>query len=148
VEFIGKLRAKAIYIGAAADLFGSILATLVLGVIWGIHYVMTSNLSAPPTPEKMAEVVAGSTSFMVASLIVGLVFSALGGFVTAWLAKENEMPNALVLGGAMTIMGALTTALGPPLYPDWYLIASFSLVLPATMLGARLRLATKVWGLK
>jgi hypothetical protein len=81
--------------------------------------------------------------FLFASLALGLVCTALGGFVTAHLARGGEMRNAIAMGVASAgsaLLLALTGTGGPPV---WYLALGTALTVPAAAIGAVLRERTR-----
>jgi hypothetical protein len=80
-----------------------------------------------------------SGEFLLASLAIGLACTAVGGFVTAQLAREAELQNAVVMGIASAgsaLLLALTGEGGPPV---WYLALGTALTVPAAALGALVR---------
>jgi hypothetical protein len=68
-----------------------------------------------------------------------IVFTVLGGYITARLAPSAPMRHALVLGligFATATAGAVVTITKYDLGPDWYPIALALTALPCTLLGA------------
>ena len=75
--------------------------------------------------EKLEEYLL-STPIMLISLIVGLIFVSVGGFVAGKVAKQNEVMNALGVGFVGIIFGVFFS----PFYPLWFNISAFILTLP------------------
>jgi hypothetical protein len=76
------------------------------------------------------------------ALAYRVVFTVLGGYVTARLAPYKPLRHAYVLG-ALGLLGAgaglvATLVSAPRLGPIWYPLALLVLTLPACLLGARL----------
>jgi hypothetical protein len=70
-----------------------------------------------------------------------ILFTILGGYVTARLAPDAPMRHALILGiiGTLTALaGAIVTITRFDFGPDWYPIALVVTALPCTWAGGRL----------
>jgi hypothetical protein len=76
-----------------------------------------------------------------------VLFTVLGGYVTARFAPSKSIRHALVLGGIgslLALAGLLATlGRGPELGPLWYPLALVLTALPACWLGARLSVPSK-----
>ena len=65
-------------------------------------------------------------------------FAAVGGFVTARLARDAPMRHVAWLMGAGFVIGLLSAAGGRLMFPAWYLLGIVALSVPATWLGGTL----------
>ena len=88
----------------------------------------------PPWGQPMFE-----PSLNVLALAYRIIFTILGGYITARLAPYAPMRHALALGLiglATATAGAVVTITKYDLGPDWYPIALAVTALPCTLLGA------------
>src|SRR3954468_21093624 len=93
---------KAIALGLAVDIGGSLLATIILAAI----YAATLG-AAGVKPEDIAATLQASASdswFFYAGTLAGLGFSVLGGYVCARVARRSE----LKLGAILAALSALS----------------------------------------
>lgn len=127
----GKLRLPAILFGWVTDVFGSSLAAIPLLGAFGVD---------PGDPAALDRLMT-STSYLVASLVVGLCFTGAGGFVAAHLARGEELNNAFVLGIVSAASSAILS-MGSPL-PLLYVAAGVVATVPAALLGGYLRARTR-----
>lgn len=70
-----------------------------------------------------------------------IVYSVLGGYITARLAPHSPIRHAVILGSigfVFATAGAIGTITRYDLGPDWYPIALALTALPCTWLGGRL----------
>lgn len=125
-----KLSIKAIVFGTAVDVGGSFVVALVSVVAAG------AILVAQGVPQDQLEArLQEDTGFVISSLVIGLAFSALGGFIAARVAKYRELAHGaatavVALGLAVLTLAAAKTP------PPWYEVLSYVLILPATLFGA------------
>lgn len=86
----------------------------------------------PPEGEPMFE-----PGLNVLALSYRILFTILGGYVTARLAPSNPMTHVLVLGGIGLVMGSLgaMVSMNANLGPDWYPIALVVTAVPSVWLG-------------
>jgi len=127
---------KAIALGLAVDVGGSLIATVILAVIYG-----AALGAAGVRREDIAATMQASATdswFFYAGVLFGLGFSMLGGYVCARIARRSE----LKLGA---ILAALSALLGLALAGDDHQLGTLlSLTLAgigAVIAGARLGLA-------
>jgi hypothetical protein len=71
-----------------------------------------------------------------------IVFTVLGGYVTAWLARSRPMWHVMILAGIGVVAAAAGVAVswnaGPALGPKWYPIALLVTAVPCVWLGGRI----------
>jgi hypothetical protein len=100
-------------LGLAADLGGSVLASVAVGVVIAIA-LASRGIRVDATDADAQMALAG-----IPGLVISIVFAILGGFVAGRVAKRSE-----VLHGG--IVGALDILIGLPFcgsYPSWYNVA-------------------------
>lgn len=123
----------AVAAGLAADVggtfIGSIVVTIVLGTVLALQGV---------APEDIAEQLGASGTFEVFSLLFGLAFTVLGGYVAARVANHRELWHGMLLGLASLAFGEAYIAITDADFAVWQRIASLLLVVPAGIYGAYL----------
>ncbi|MBV9209452.1 MAG: hypothetical protein JOZ52_02420 [Acidobacteria bacterium] len=72
-----------------------------------------------------------------------LLFSVLGGYVTALIAGRRELQHAFILGVLQLLMGIVATIKFWERAPVWYHLIFLLLLIPANLLGGRLRARQK-----
>ena len=85
-----------------------------------------------------------NTEWVIANILYGMVFAAIGGYVLALIARENAVRNALILAAIMAVLGIATFAItltsaeatGQPI---WYYPVLLLTSIPAMIFGARFR---------
>ena len=133
VPDLGGLRPFAILVGWTADFFGTSFTGPLLFIGFG----------ADPSDPSAFDRLNAAPDFLLASLVFGLAWTVVGGFVAAHLAPGAERPNALAEGVASAASGlvlALTSDVGPSV---WYLALATALTIPAAMLGGYARERTR-----
>lgn len=128
----------AVGIGLALDIGGTLIFSLVIGVVWAITLAVSGM-----GPEEIQEQLSHSTSMMVISLVMGLVFTAMGGFFAALIAEEDGLLNSLAVGACGLGFGLALTLAMPDQYPPWFTVSSFLLTVPAAGLGGHIGVSIK-----
>lgn len=77
--------------------------------------------------------------FMAATIVYGIFFAGLGGYVAAWLAKRWEIEHSLAVSCLIAVVGAISLLTRPQHAAMWTQLAALLLMAPAAMLGGRLR---------
>jgi hypothetical protein len=96
------------------------------------------------TSADFREAVANKTPYtlgsavLIALLVKSLLVSAISGFVTAVIAREN-VKSALVLGILLLLFGIFVQATHWNYMPLWYHIPFLLLLIPMTVLGGMLK---------
>lgn len=129
------MRIGAIAAGWLTDLSLSLLFFMVLAGIVG---------GEGASPEDVARRMNGSVELMVATLLVGLAFTGIGGYVAALLAKERHVQHALAVGFLSLGLGiAGLAAGGTGGQPAWLTLAGIALTLPFAAFGGYYRQQTE-----
>lgn len=84
-----------------------------------------------------------SVPLMLFMMSYSLLFSVLGGYVAALIARRKEMLHAFVLGVLQLAMGIMATIQFFDTAPLWWHLTFLTLLIPASLFGGWLRLAQK-----
>jgi len=79
-----------------------------------------------------------SSTMLVIPLILSAIVSIISGFVAALISKENSK-SPLILGILLLIVGIFVQISAWDKIPLWYNLAFWTLLIPMTILGGRLR---------
>lgn len=124
-----EISIKAVIIGLVADVGGTAVFFFVFSIIGAILLASTGR-----NPDELKDY-PETTTFIVVSSFAGLLFSALGGYVSARIAGKGEMKNALATGALSALVG-LVFFLGFPFAPrSWLDLLSLILIIPFALLG-------------
>lgn len=77
--------------------------------------------------------------FQMATILYGLFFAALGGFVAALLGKRFEIEHALAVASLIAAFGAASLLATVKTGAIWTQLASILLIAPCAMVGGYLR---------
>lgn len=89
------------------DIGGSILATLVLAVVYGI--ILGATGASQEEIEAITTRVPTDSWFFYASTLVGCAFSVLGGYACARIAKQSAYRLGAILAAISVLIGLLLT---------------------------------------
>lgn len=120
---------------------GAVFAGIVVNVVLSTatDAVMHASGVYPPVGQAMSD------GLFALALAYRLVYTVLGGYVTAWAAQRDPMKHVIILGVVGIVlgtMGVVVTWNKPEFGPKWYPIALVITALPVTWLGGKLRIAT------
>jgi hypothetical protein len=125
---------KAIGLGLLTDIGGTLVASMVLAIVFGI--VMGAQGHGPEEIEAAMSGPFLDSWVSTIGTLVGLGFSVAGGFVCARIVRRSELKFAAIQGVLATVLGFALA--GEPQVDDRpFLLASISFV--AVLAGA-------VWG--
>lgn len=99
----------------------------------GIDQVLHATGVFPPLGEPMTD-----PALYALALGYRIVFSVVGGYVTARLAPRNPMGHSLILGGIGVALSSLGLLLMWGIGPLWYPIALVIVALPCAWAGGKL----------
>ena len=121
---------KAVVIGAAIDIGG----TLIAGVVFTVIY--TAMLLGQGVSEAdLQHRILSDQSYYVVSLILGTGFLVSGAFVAARIARAHEIVHAGLVGVVAIATGAFVIFADTTMYPSWYIPVSFGITLPVALLA-------------
>lgn len=117
---------KAILIGKAIDLGGSLILSMLMSTLFaGIYLQQGGDL------KQFESYYLHNLPMMLISLALGLSLVVIGGFVTAALSPAAKLLNASIMGA----LGIITGLIFCRSLPLWYNLASFLLTIPSACLG-------------
>ncbi len=122
----------------------SILAIIAGSVTWAVTALGADGILMAAFPAWFGE--GGrveSVPVLLLMMFYSLAFSALGGYVAAWLARRAEVKHAFILGVLQLAMGAVASYQMWDTAPAWWHLTFLPLVLPANVLGGFLRASRK-----
>lgn len=128
-----KFSVKAVVIGLLIDIGGTLGVGFLVGVFVGIYLIVKGV-----PPDRMEEAIYSSFGFLLLSLIIGLFFTGLGGYIAAKIAKTAELKHAFVVGLLSTLTGMLYIVLSSNPGPPAYNIVALTLAIPIAVLGGYL----------
>jgi hypothetical protein len=115
---------------SVAAIFAGFVTVVVLSL--GTDQVLHVLHVYPPWGQTMDD-----ASLNLLALSYRIVYTVLGGYVTARLAPHSPMRHVWILGGIGFVAGVLGVIASLPMHlgPSWYPIAIAVTALPSTWLG-------------
>lgn len=122
----------------------SVLAVIAGSITWmvtalGMDAILMSLAPQWFGPEGKVE----SVPLMLFMMSYSLLFSVLGGYVAALIARRKEMQHAFVLGVLQLAMGIAATVRFFDTAPLWWHLTFLTLLIPANLAGGWLRQTKK-----
>ncbi len=102
---------------------GSAVGTLLLSAALGVDLA----------DETAVERLYASTTFLAVAIALGLVFSAVGGYVAARIATGSELNNAFATGIASAVLSLILSIGSQPAL--WAVVVGALLTVPAALAG-------------
>lgn len=125
---------KAVVLGAVTDIVGSMIASFVFFVAYGAYLAMTGN-SPDQIGARTGDVGFDSPVGILVN-IVGCLFSVLGGFVCARVAKHSEYKLGGILSAVSVALGVLVSGGAEPMIALYSLLTIASVMI-GIHIGAR-----------
>lgn len=117
-----------------------VMAVLAGVVVWGLLWNVGTVALQQAFPESMAAGEPVSHPGILGALIAySVVLSGVAGYVTAVLARERARTAVWSLAAVNLAIGVAVEIAYWELMPLWYHLLFLALVVPATVLGGRLR---------
>jgi len=132
------LRPRAILLGVIVDNLATLLASFVLVSVFAARQGLGQD---GEISQEALEGLVSSQEFLVASLVVGLTCTCLGGFVGARRAGSSFARHGGWVGvGSAVVALAMSVSAGPDPSPPpvWLELTGYLLVIPAGVLGGLL----------
>ena len=128
---------KAIVLGALTDIGGSMLSGIIFSLLYGIYLGATGNsIEDMGKPLSMADANNSPIGFLMN--MVGCLFSVLGGYVCARIAKHSEYRLGVILAVVTVSLGFLMMAGGEPdPLAGIYSLLTVAAVMVGSHLGAK-----------
>lgn len=132
MEKKGLISIKAIIVGFLSDFVASTVFSILLSFLAAI--IIAGKGYGGEELEKMLFTVMKDTPYRLFSLVAGLGFTMLGGYIAARLAKNGEIFHA----GAVGVLNIIFGLYFLPLHFTWYNLLAFTLILPAAVIGGKI----------
>ncbi len=120
-------------------------------IVWSILWIGSDQLLAVISPDRYGahqnafqaaietgQHFAADPVLLVSHIVRAILITAIAGFVTAAVAGENRR-SALILGIVLLIFGVAVQLSVWSYLPLWYHLIFLALLLPMSVLGARLK---------
>lgn len=109
-------------------------------VLWSAFWVVSDLTLLVISPDWYGEGLKNfSNSVLLISLARSIFISVIAGYVAALVARQYQMQTALVLGVLLFAFGVYVQAQFWNQIPLWYHLTFLALLIPMTLLGAKLR---------
>jgi hypothetical protein len=135
----GSRDARAVVVGAAVTVGGSLVVTTVIGIA-----AITGMLIRGASPDRIAAELPGSLALTIFVTLGGLLMSAAGGYTAAAMAPNRRYWHAL----AASILAAGASIALLPVWgespTDWLTAISLALIVPCGIVGAWLAMPMQV----
>jgi hypothetical protein len=107
----------------------SVIAVVAGYLIFAVSAIALFKLSgqAPHAP--------ASIGFMIISILYGIVFAALSGFVAAWMAKRYEFEHGLAVASVIAAIGAASWLTSAGSDAKWTQLAALLVMAPSAIAG-------------
>ncbi len=117
----------------------SILAVVAGFVAWTVVFLgggmgVASANAAKLDPEGFTD----DPTTLLMYLVVSMLASVAAGFTTAKIAESMKMRHAQILGGILLVVGLIVQLGEWDRIPVWYNVLFLLLLIPITLMGARL----------
>ena len=106
------------------------------GLSTGVHEVLVASFPAGHDVEGFPQ----GAGLLIANLGGSVVYSALAGYVAAWITTLRPMRVVLILAVIQLVIGIAVQASYWEQMPVWYHIPFLLMVVPAHVLGGWLRI--------
>jgi hypothetical protein len=126
-----RISGKAVILGVLTDLGGSVAAMTAVGMIVG------SAAAAQGVPQAELDLQLQRPGVLAPSLLLGLGFTALGGFVAGRIAGRSETIHGGLVGFACFVLSILLWPFSAPV-ASWYMVVSLLASVPVGLLGGHL----------
>jgi len=131
IEVADSRNIRAVVVGAAVTVGGSLAATTIVGVA-----AITGMLLRGASPDRIAAELPGSLALAIFVALGGLLMSAAGGYTAAAMAPDRRYRHAL----AASILAAVATVALLPVWgespTDWLSAISIASIVPCGTVGA------------
>lgn len=128
----GLINIKAITAGFVADFVASTLFSIALSLL--AVFIIAGKGYEGDDLERMLHSVMNDVPYRTFSLVAGLGFTLLGGYIAGRLARGGEIFHSGVVGVLNIIFGLFFINR----HFTWYYAVAFVLVLPAALIGGNL----------
>jgi hypothetical protein len=130
------IRPGAVLLGVVVDT----VATIVSGLLLFAFTVQVVSQHEGDVPEETLDAMVTSPTFLLASLVIGLLCTTLGAFVGARRAACFHLRHGAWIGvgsAVVSLVSYATSTQGEP-NPFWFDMMAFALIIPAGVAGGLL----------
>jgi putative membrane protein (TIGR04086 family) len=129
--FFTGIQIRPILVGVVVD----VVASLVLSAAYYAHFVEPGAGMAGAFSEEAAKFWSSSEG-LVATLVLGSLGTAVGGFYAAYKAGTLEMKHGALVGIGSIILGlAMQSGSEENMFPEWFTALAAAAAIPAGALG-------------
>jgi uncharacterized membrane protein len=129
---MGRVSFKGVALGVLVDIGGTVLASMLL-LSWFVGDTIAPEMP-PEEVEQIMRQLSRDGAFLTASLVLGLAFTGLGGYVAARVATRELYLNAGLVGVVSLVLGLVFGGQAPL----WFEVAGVLLIVPAALYGGYL----------
>ena len=118
----------------------AVIGIVVGFAVWSILWLLSNTAVQAAAPSAMpAEGPIDSAGVLMLVLAISVVVSITSGYVAALIARQTAAGTCVVLGLVLLAGGIAVQIQYWDRMPVWYHLSFLALLLPATVLGGRLR---------
>ena len=122
----------------------STLAVIAGFVLWTVLWLAANAVMTAAMPDSFNEDgISDDNAIMIVSILLSVVFSVLGGYTTAMVAKVNEMKPVVILAVLELVVGIIVEISYWDVIPVWYHVTFLVLLVPSIVFGGRMALKRK-----
>ena len=111
----------------------SVIAVIAGYLVFAVSALLLFRLSGRD-PHAPAEI-----GFVIVTIVYGMLFATLAGFLAALLGKRFEMEHALAVASLIAALGAASLLASVKSGAIWSQLAAILIIAPCAMLGGYLR---------
>ena len=109
---IKKISFKGVIIGSVVDVVGTNIFGMFLGIGIAIHYGLT-KLPPAEMANQLKVLIEQSSTVAIFGMLVGGLFTVLGGYIAARIAKRNELLNGTLASFLCVFFALLAVGSAP-----------------------------------
>lgn len=138
---MNKISIKAVIVGGLVDIISTNVFELPL-MVYMIFVLLKSGVPQDQVHEALMESFQSNSLLYASGMVIGIFCSVLGGYVSARIAKHDEVLNGALASFLCVSIGlySLTTSLGSSDIPLWQHLVSLVLSPIVAGFGGYLRL--------
>ncbi|NOU68339.1 hypothetical protein GC096_30390 [Paenibacillus sp. LMG 31461] len=121
------------------SLFLGFLVEQIGSMVCRFIFVFILIKAIPSNVHDAPGLIYSNSFYLLIVLLVTLLLSWLGGYVTARIAKASKIKNAVILALFFELF-IFNPLVGPTSYPIWYIIILLILNIPVAVIGAKIAL--------
>ena len=111
-------------------------------VLWSAFWVVSDLTLAVLSPDWYGNGLQNvTTGYLLIALARSVFISIIAGYIASFIARQNSMQTALILGVLLFLFGVFVQVSNWNKIPLWYHLIFLGLLVPMTWLGAKLRTA-------